>query len=503
MGNKSVILCILDGWGIAPASSGNAITLANPQTYNYLLQNYPSTQLLASGIAVGLPEGQDGNSETGHLNIGAGRVVFQDLALINMAIADGSFFTNRALLDTIKHLTAFQSSLHLIGMIGNSGVHSYNEHLYALLMFAKKHNLQNVYLHLITDGRDSPPDNARDQIKAVQEKINEIGIGSIVTVMGRYFAMDRDQRLDRTKKAYDCLTKGTNTTESDAGIYLEKSYANNIYDEFIEPTVIGKDPIDTRIKSGDAAIFFNFRTDRPRQLTEMFLRSGIPNLRFTTMTKYRDYFQNPVMFTTTTLVNTLGEVISKQNLNQLRAAETEKIAMVSYYFNGQIENSFPGESHLFIDSQKVATYDLTPRMSTDKLVDEFSRKIREDGFVLSVINIACPDMVAHTGKIDKTIEAIQASDEALGNLVNLAKERNSYLLITADHGNAEGLIDIKTGKVDTQHSSQPVPFIIYHPTDSKFKLQPGKLADIAPTILDLLGLPVPLEMNGKDLIVRD
>lgn len=503
MDSNNVILCILDGWGIAPESSGNAITLAHPQTYNHLLQNYPSTQLLASGTAVGLPEGQDGNSETGHLNIGAGRVVFQDLALINMAIADGSFFTNRALLDTIKHLTTFQSSLHLIGMIGNSGVHSYNEHLYALLIFAKKHNLQKVFLHLITDGRDSPPDNAREQIKAVQEKINELGVGSIVSIVGRYYAMDRDQRLDRTKKAYDCLTIGTPSEEPDAESCLGKSYAKNIFDEFVEPTVIGSDSKDTRIKSGDAAIFFNFRTDRPRQLTEMFLRSGIPNLRFTTMTKYRDDFQNPVMFSTTTLINTLGEVISKQNLNQLRAAETEKIAMVSYYFNGQIENSFPGESHLFIDSQKVATYDLTPRMSTDKLVDEFSRKIREDGFVLSVINIACPDMVAHTGKIDKTIEAIQASDEALGKLVNLAKERNSYLLITADHGNAEGLIDLKTGKVDTQHSSQPVPFIVYHPTDNKFKLQPGKLADIAPTILDLLGLSVPPEMNGKNLIVRE
>ncbi len=502
MDSKSVILCILDGWGIAPPGPGNAISLANPQTFNYLLQNYPSTQLLASGTAVGLPEGQDGNSETGHLNIGAGRVVFQDLALINMAIADGSFFTNKALLDTAKHLTSFQSSLHLIGMIGNSGVHSYNEHLYALLLFAKNNHLQNVYLHLITDGRDSPPDNGVEQIKLVQEKINEMGLGKIVSIIGRYFAMDRDQRLDRTQKAFDCLVKGCPSSEKDAVTSLEKSYSAKVFDEFITPGIIGDNPQDSRIRSGDAVIFFNFRTDRPRQLTEMFLRSGIPNLRFVTMTKYRDDFQNPVMFATTTLVNTLGEVISQQNLNQLRAAETEKIAMVSYYFNGQNEISFPGETHLFVDSQKVATYDLTPRMSTDKLVEEFIRKTKEDNFTLSVINIACPDMVAHTGKIDKTIEAIKASDEALGNLVNLAKETNSYLIITADHGNAEGLLDVKTGKTNTQHSSQPVPFIVYHTTDTHYQLQPGKLADIAPTILNLLDLPIPSEMNGKDLLVR-
>lgn len=503
MDKKGVILCILDGWGIAPPGPGNSITLANPKVYNYLLQNFPSTQLLASGQAVGLPEGQDGDSETGHLNIGAGRVVFQDLALINMAIADGSFFTNKALLDTIKHISSFQSSLHLIGMIGSSGVHSYNEHLYALMLSAKKHNIQNVFLHLITDGRDSPPDNAIEQIKAVKEKILKMGIGSIASVIGRYYAMDRDQRIDRTQKAFDCLTNTNLKSERSPEIYLESSYTNKILDEFIEPSPIGENSNISRIKSGDAVIFFNFRTDRPRQLTEMFLRSGIPNLRFVTMTRYRKDFQNPVMFTTTALNNTLGEVISLQNLNQLRAAETEKIAMVTYYFNGQNEDNFPGESHLFIDSQKVATYDLTPRMSTDKLVEEFIRKVKEEYFTLAVINIACPDMVAHTGKIDKTVLAILASDDAMGNLITLAKELDYYLIITADHGNAEELVNTKTGKVDTQHSTLPVPFIIYYPTGTKLVLQPGKLADIAPTILNLLNIPIPPEMNGKDLIVRE
>jgi 2,3-bisphosphoglycerate-independent phosphoglycerate mutase len=502
MDNKTVILCILDGWGIAPPGPGNAITQAKPKTFNHLVENYPHTQLLASGPAVGLPEGQDGNSETGHLNIGAGRIVFQDLALINMAIADGSFFTNKVLLDTKKHLTTFQSDLHLVGMIGNSGVHSYNEHLYALMLYAKKNNLQKVYLHLITDGRDSPPKDAVNQIKIVNEKIKELGTGRICSILGRYYAMDRDQRLERTQKAYDCLTKTTQTNQSSEK-YLLNSYEKDIFDEFIEPIAIGQDSKETRIKPGDAVIFFNFRTDRPRQLTEMFLKSGIPNLRFVTMTKYREDFNNPVMFTTTTLTNTLGETISKQNKTQLRAAETEKIAMVSYYFNGQVEKTFPGETHLFIDSQKVSTYDLTPRMSTDELVEEFIKKINGGNFSLSVINIACPDMVAHTGKIDKTIEAIEAADDALSSLVYMAKGSNSYLLITADHGNAEGLINPLTGDVDTQHSSQPVPFIIYHPTNNSFKLQPGKLADIAPTILNLLEIPVPREMNGKNLLVNE
>jgi len=501
--DKNVILCVLDGWGIAPPGVGNAITEANPKIYKYLLDNYPSTQLLASGMAVGLPEGQEGDSETGHLNIGAGRVVFQDLSLINMAIADGSFFTNRSLLDTVKHISTFQSNLHLIGMIGNSGVHSYNEHLYALLIFAKKQNIQNVYLHLITDGRDSPPDNALEQIKAVQEKIKEIGVGSIASVMGRYYAMDRDQRLDRTQKAFDCLTRTIEKTTVDCVSYLENSYNNKVFDEFITPSPVGENTENTRIKPGDAAVFFNFRTDRPRQLTEIFLRSGIPNLRFITMTRYRKDFQNPVLFSTSTLTNTLGEVISLHNLNQLRAAETEKIAMVTYYFNGQNEDTFPGESHLFVDSQKVTTYDLTPRMSSDKLVEEFSRKTREENFSFAIINIACPDMVAHTGKIDKTIEAITASDDAVGKLINLAKEKNYYLIVTSDHGNAEELLDEKTGKVNTQHSCRPVPFIVYHPTDIHFQLHPGKLGDIAPTILNLLGLPIPPEMNGKDLIIRE
>ncbi len=500
--NKRVILCILDGWGIAPDSPGNAISQSNPQTFNYLTENFPHTQLLAAGPAVGLPEGMDGNSETGHLNIGAGRVVYQDLALINMAIADGSFFTNKALLDTVKHLNSFGSRLHLLGMIGSSGVHSFNEHLFALLLFAKNQNVKHVFLHLIMDGRDSPPDEGLSQIKKIQEEIKRLGVGEIVSVLGRYYAMDRDKRWDRTQMAFDCLVGSDRGVANDPLNVIQNSYSQGIYDEFIKPIALGDNSSESRIKAGDDVVFFNFRTDRPRQLTELFLNSGIPNMRFVTMTQYRKSFSNPVMFSTTTVTQTLGEIVSDNHLLQLRAAETEKIAMVTYYFNGQSESTFPGEARLFVDSLKIATYDLQPRMSTDKLIAEFSYQYIKYDFSLAVINIACPDMVAHTGKIMETKEAIKAADEALNSLVNLSKDTGSYLLITADHGNAEELINLQTGGVDTEHSNLPVPFILFHPSDYQLQLQSGKLGDIAPTILNLLELPQPPEMNGKNLIIR-
>lgn len=502
MSDKNIILCILDGWGIAADTTGNAITQAKPPTFDYLWQNFPHCKLEAAGPDVGLPQGQDGNSETGHLNIGAGRIVFQDLALINMSIADGTFFINKALLDTVKHLQSFQSRLHIIGMIGNSGVHAYNEHLYALLLFAQRHNIKEVYLHLITDGRDSPPDDGLNEVKKVETEIARYKVGRIVSVMGRYYAMDRDQRLDRTKKAYDCLTgKGDHLNQSPQE-FIVQNYDNGTFDEFIVPTALGDDYENTRIKPADAVIFYNFRTDRPRQLTEMFLRSGIPNLRFVTMTRYRKDFTNPVLFPTTTVPHTLGEVIANNSFNQLRAAETEKIAMVTYYFNGQSEVAFPGETHVFVHSPKIATYDLQPQMSTPELIKQFIENYRGGNYKLAVINIACPDMVAHTGKLDKTIEAIKASDQAIGQLVKLSQETGAYLFITADHGNAEELLNLKTGKVDTEHSTNPVPLIVYHPQDNHFKLADGKLGDIAPTILKILDFPAPADMTGNDLIVR-
>jgi len=362
--------------------------------------------------------------------------------------------------------------------------------------------LTDVYLHLITDGRDSPPDNGLIQIQNVENEIKKFGVGKISSILGRYFAMDRDQRLDRTKAAFDCLMgKGIINHVSPAN-FIKQNYDAGVTDEFILPTAIGDDPVNSRIKSADAVVFFNFRTDRPRQLTEMFLRSGIPNLRFVTMTKYRKDFTNPILFPTTTVSNTLGEVVSSKNLNQLRAAETEKIAMVTYYFNGQSENPFPGETHLFVPSPKIATYDLKPDMSSVALADQFVENFKGGNYRLGIINIACPDMVAHTGKIDKSIEAIKASDNALNKLANLSKDTGAYLVITADHGNAEELLDLNTGQVNTEHSTSPVPLIIYHPSDFQFKLAGGKLGDIAPTILNLLDIPQPQEMTGNNLIVR-
>lgn len=502
MPQSSAILCILDGWGIAPESPGNAIFLAHPQTYNHLVKEYPYSQLAASGPAVGLPPEQDGNSETGHLNIGAGRIVFQDLALINMSIADGSFFTNPALLDMSRHLHSFKSRLHIIGLIGKSGVHAYNEHLHALLLFAKKQNLQDVYIHLITDGRDSPPDNALDQVKQLREKIKEIGVGQIASIMGRYYAMDRDMRLERTQKAFQCLTNPHHLPIESPERYLQDCYSQSIFDEFLEPVAVGDQSHSTRIEPGDGLIFYNFRTDRARQLSEMFLGSKIPNFKFLTMTRYRKDFTNPVLFTSPIVKKTLGEVISDADYEQFRMAETEKIAMVSYYFNGQIESAFRGEKRLYVDSPKVSTYDHIPEMSTEKLVEQFATHFATQKYKLGVINIACPDMVAHTGQVDKTIMAIKAADAALTKLVEVANKTNSYLVITADHGNAEELINSQTGKTDTEHSTSMVPLIIYHPTDSHFKLQNGKLGDVAPTILSLLNLNKPQEMTGNNLVQR-
>lgn len=501
MVNK-IILCVLDGWGIASDGPGNAISIANPQTFNFLNQNFPHSILKASGPAVGLPEGQDGNSETGHLNLGAGRSVYQDLSLINMSIADGSFFTKPALLLAARHLNSFESSLHLIGLIGSSGVHSSNEHLYALLLFAKKQNLKKVYLHLITDGRDSPPDDSVNQIKKVQDKIREIGVGQIVSIMGRYYAMDRDQRWERTQQAYNTLIQGDNNTSLSPKDFISSQYAKNIFDEFIEPTALTQDFKNTRIQSGDTICFFNFRTDRPRQLTKLFLDNPLPNQLVITMTPYQKEFSTPTIFGTNLVTNTLGEVISQKNLKQLRMAETEKIAMVTYFFNGLSENTFSGEEREFIDSPKVATYDLAPGMSTEKLVAKFTENFQTNDYAFGLINIACPDMVAHTGQIDKTVEAIKVADQGISELVNLAKATNSYLVITADHGNAEELISQTTGKVDTEHSTSPVPLIIYHSEDNHFTLSNGELGDVAPTILYLMGIDKPVEMGGVSLIQR-
>lgn len=498
--NKRLILCIMDGWGIAPVGPGNAITLANPQTYGHLLEHYPHSQLEAAGIAVGLPADQDGNTETGHLNIGAGRIVYQDLARINMSIAEGSFFVNPALLSAINHANSNHSVLHLVGLIGASGVHAYNEHLYALIMMAAQHKVEKVYLHLITDGRDSPPHDAINQIKFVEDHLTRyLSGGKIASLMGRYYAMDRDLRLDRTKLALDCLTGTTCPNIETANIAIKGSYDRGESDEFIKPVTIGPNPAETRIKTNDAMIFYNFRIDRPRQLTKAILNANLPNLKIITLTQYHPRFDLSVAFPDFAIKNTLGEIISSSGLLQLRAAESEKERFVTYYFSGQRDDPFPGEDRLILPSPKVATYDLIPEMSTVPLIDSFCNSFSTKDYVLGIINIACPDMVAHTGNIGKTVLAIKAADTGLAKLVDLAKRTNSFLLMTGDHGNAEELLNRETQEQDTKHSLYPVPLVIYTKEPLPGKLENGVLADIAPTILALLGILKPQEMTGKNL----
>ena len=499
---KRVILCIMDGWGIAPPGPGNGITLADPQTFKFLNDNYPHSQLEASGIAVGLPAEQDGNTETGHLNIGAGRIVYQDLARINLSIAQGEFFSNPALLSAINHAQTNHSALHLLGLVGSSGVHAYNDHLYALIMMAAQHKIEKLYLHLITDGRDSPPTDAINQVAQVEEHLKRyVTTGRVVSVLGRYYAMDRDMRLDRTKLAFDCLI-GANLACIDSGQKaIRESYDRGETDEFIKPVALGPDCSATRIRANDAVIFYNFRIDRPRQLTKTILDANIANLALVTMTNYHKNFKVPVAFPDLVITNTLGEVVSQAGLRQLRAAESEKERFVTYYFNGQHEDAFPGEDRLIIPSPKIATYDLQPEMSTPFLVDSFCQAFAADNHSLGIINIACPDMVAHTGSIDKTVLAIKAADTGLAKLVELAKQTDACLLLTGDHGNAEELTN-RQGSLDTEHSLFPVPFILFAKEKPVGQLENGVLADIAPTILALLGVEKPAEMTGKNLYTK-
>jgi len=531
-----VTLLILDGWGIAPEYPGNAITLANPVNFRKFWLSYPHTELGASGEAVGLPRGEDGNTETGHLNLGAGRIVYQDLERVNMSIADGSFFSNTVLLRAIEHVNKNDSNLHLMGLVGAGGVHSNIEHLLALIQMASKNKIKRLYLHLFTDGRDSPPTSAKTYIQIISKKLANAGVGKIATIMGRYWAMDRDMRWDRTEKAYLALTKGIGQIYKNPEDAIDFSYKNGKTDEFVEPSIIsedGKNPI-SKISENDAVIFFNFRIDRPRQLTSAFVSSNfypsrilerdpakasieekqpfsrgekIHNLFFVTMTEYgtklADDGANPA-FPPEVVDNPLGGVISNYGFRQLRITESEKERFVTYYFNGLRENPFPLEERIIVPSPQVSTYDQKPEMSADKTTEALLKKIvnSEGIYKLFVVNFANSDMVAHTGNIGPTVKAIEYVDECLGKIVNTVLSQNGVVIITADHGNAEEMINQVTGSIDTEHSTNNVPFIaVSHKFVSKNTLLPsGILADVAPTILSLLGIPVPTSMAGKNLL---
>lgn len=542
---KPVILIVLDGFGLAPPGPGNAIQLANPMTINSLFYTYPNTSLKASGQAVGLPPGEAGNTEVGHINLGAGRVVYQDLPRINMSIADGSFYKNVAFNKAAEHIKTTGGNLHLIGLVGGESsihVHADIEHLYALLFFAKENGISNVYIHAITDGRDSSPKSAETIIKQLQEKLTEMGVGTIASVHGRYYAMDRDRRWERIEKSYSCLTKGSPVTAQSAGQAIEQSYKDGKTDEFVLPTTIvntSNQPI-ALIKEGDSVIFFNFRIDRPRELTKAFVLDDfekqanetqsfdpyavkyykthfpkteilnppfnrgpkISNLLFVTMTEYEDKLPTQVAFPPIRIHMPLGRVISEAGGLQLRMAESEKERFVTFYFNGQQEVPFMNEERLIIPSPKVPTYDFKPEMSAYELTNLLLTKMRERKYQFILINFANPDMVGHTGNIQATIKAIQTIDNSLSRIVQESLSLDYGLMITADHGNAEQKINPETGEISTEHTSNPVPFIAINSRlqGKMIKLQSGILADVAPTILKMMEINKPDSMTGRNLL---
>lgn len=538
---KSVVLVILDGYGIAPPGPGNAVYLANPQYINSLLYSYPNTTLKASGEAVGLPTGEPGNTEVGHINLGAGRIVYQDLPRINMSIADGSFYKNKVFIDGIKHLKKIGGKLHLLGLISEGTVHSSIEHLFALLYLAKENSLKNVFIHAITDGRDSPPKSSLEIINRVEEKLDELSIGQIATIAGRYYAMDRDRRWERTEKMYLCLTGGIGLRTATVTEAIENAYKNNETDEFIEPTNILKNNIPIAlIEEGDTVIFFNYRIDRPRQLTKAFVLDNfekdanksfsfdpyatkyykthnpqeqiitppfkrgkkINNLFFVAMTEYEKNLPVKIAFPPVIVQMPLGRVLAEQELMQSRMSESEKERFVTFYFNGQRESPFSGEHRLIIPSPKVPTYDLKPEMSAYELTEILVKSMNERKYRFILVNYANPDMVGHTGNIEATIKAIKVVDNCLMKIVNASIQSDYSLIITADHGNAEQKINPQTGEISTEHTSNFVPFVaIDKRFNGKFvKLQSGILADVAPTVLALLGIPKPHEMTGRNLL---
>lgn len=542
---RVVVLAILDGWGLAPAGPGNAISLANCINMKKFSISFPHTQLEAAGEAVGLPRGEDGNTETGHLNLGAGRIVYQDLERINMAIAEGVFFQNPVLLGAFQHAKAFNSNLHLLGLMGAGGVHSNLEHLFALIQLSRRCNFKNLYLHLFTDGRDSPPTSAITYIKLLQEVIKIEGVGKIASIMGRYWAMDRDQRWDRTAKSYFALTRGEGYFTKSPEEAIDISYENSKTDEFIQPFLMvdeNKAPISL-IKDNDAVIFFNFRIDRPRQLAKAFVFQdfskapivfdfdpylieyqkthlqtsdqkqlepfnrglALKNLYFATMTEYSKTLTDEgakAAFPPSIIDTPLGGIISASGLRQLRITESEKERFVTFYFNGLREPSFAQEDRIIIPSPKVHTYDQIPEMASAQITETLLSKLETSDYKFVLVNYPNCDMVGHTGNIDATVKAVAAVDASIGKLANFILGYEGVLIVTADHGNAEEMINPATGEMDTEHSTNPVPFIAIANQfiGKQANLHSGILGDVAPTVLSLLGLPAPSSMTGRDLL---
>lgn len=507
MPKRPVALIILDGFGCREEVFGNAVAQANKPNFDRYFAQFPHTQILASGEEVGLPAGQMGNSEVGHLNIGAGRVVYQSLTRIGKAIKDGDFFTNEALLKAINHAKQNNSKLHLLGLLSDGGVHSHYEHLFALLKLAKEHGLSEVYVHGFLDGRDVGPKTATGYINETERQMKEIGVGEFATISGRYFAMDRDKRWDREKKAYDVIIDGEGPTASGAIAGVEASYANKVFDEFVEPFVIEKDgkPVAT-IDDNDAIIFFNFRPDRAIQLSTAITNPAFDgfklskkhpkNIEFVSFKKYSETVIGDIAFNDDDLKNTIGEVLSTNGLRQLRIAETEKYPHVTFFMSGGREETFEGENRILINSPKVATYDLQPEMSAYEVKDALVAEINGDKTDAIILNFANPDMVGHSGMLDPTIKAIEAVDECLGEVVDAILAKGGAAIITADHGNSDEVVTLN-GQPMTAHTTNPVPVIV---TQQGITLnKTGKLCDLAPTMLKLLEVEQPAEMTGKPL----
>ena len=510
---KKVVLTILDGWGIRAQKDGNAIAAAATPNFEKLVREYPSTRLKASGEAVGLPEGQMGNSEVGHLNMGAGRVVYQEFTRISKAIREGDFFENPVLQEAFSTARKKGVSLHLMGLLSDGGVHSHIKHLFALLDMAQEFKLDKVYVHAFLDGRDVPPDNAVEYITALENKLAEIGTGQIATVMGRYYAMDRDNRWERVQQAYTAIVDGQGTMAASAVAAVTQSYEEKVTDEFVVPTVVvdGQGNPVAVVEPGDVIIFYNFRADRARELTKAFVEKdfdGFPRKKgylepfFVCMTQYHKDIPAPIAFPPQNLVNTLGEVLAANRLQQLRIAETEKYAHVTFFFNGGVEEPNPGETRILVPSPKCATYNMQPEMSAPEVTQKVLEAIDSDTYDVIIINFANPDMVGHTGIFNACVKAIETVDYSLGLIADAVKKQDGVLIITADHGNAECMLE--EGCPHTAHTTDEVPFILVSDAMKDYKLREGgALEDIAPTILSIMDIPIPPEMTGEKLMRED
>ena len=514
MAEKTTILMILDGYGENPVCTHNAICEAKTPVMDKLKAECPYVQGNASGLAVGLPDGQMGNSEVGHMNMGAGRVVYQDLTRITKAIEDGDFFENEELLHAIENAKKNNGTLHLWGLLSDGGVHSHNTHLYALLEMAKKQGLEDVCVHCFLDGRDTPPTSGIDYIKELIEKMNEIGVGRIGVISGRYYAMDRDNRWEREEIAYKALTLGEGVDGgTDPVAALQASYDNEVTDEFVVPIVMKKEdgtPVAT-VKDGDSVIFYNFRPDRAREITRAFCdpeftgfaRERLENLTYVCFKDYDETIPNKlVAFKKEEITNTFAQYLSSLGKTQLHTAETEKYAHVTFFFNGGIEEPYPGEDRILVNSPKVPTYDMQPEMSAYEVCDNLCEAIRSKKYDVIIINFANPDMVGHTGVEEAAIKAIEAVDECVGRAVEAVKETGAQMFICADHGNAEYMVDEETGDPFTAHTTNPVPFILVNADPSWTLKEGGRLADIVPTLLDMMNIPQPKEMTGVSLLNR-